>query len=117
MKRDLILFIEDIKQSIENIEEFSKGLTEDKYLNSKLQRRAIERELGIIGEAVKNLPLSFREKYPSIPWRDIAGFRNILSHVYFGLIDDRVWKIIKNELPNLKKEINKILEKEPINHQ
>lgn len=112
MKRDLILFIEDIKESIESIEEFSRGLNKEKYVKARLEKRAIERELGIIGEAVKNIPIFFREKYHSIPWRDIAGFRDILSHAYFGLIDERVWKIIKNDLPKLKKDIQEILEKE-----
>lgn len=112
MKRDLILFIEDIKESIESIEEFSRGLNKEKYVKARLEKRAIERELRIIGEAVKNIPIFFREKYHSIPWRDIAGFRDILSHAYFGLIDERVWKIIKNDLPKLKKDIQEILEKE-----
>jgi len=64
--------------------------------------------LEIIGEAVKNIPNDFRSKYSKIPWRDIAGFRDIVTHAYFGIVTERIWRIIKGDLPTLKKEILKI---------
>ena len=108
MKRDLGLFIEDILESIKNIEEFTKGLNKEKFSKDNLRQSAVIRQLEIIGEAVKNIPSSFREKYPNIPWKDIAGFRDILSHTYFGVSIDRVWNIIEKDLPNFKKEMRKI---------
>ncbi|MBS3075938.1 DUF86 domain-containing protein [Candidatus Pacearchaeota archaeon] len=108
MKRDIGLFIEDIIISIRNIEEFSKSLDREKFSKDNLRQSAIIRQLEIIGEAVKNIPNSFREKYPKIDWKDIAGFRDILSHAYFGVNLDRVWKIIEIDLPKLKEEINRI---------
>ena len=54
------------------------------------------------------MPPSFRKKYPRIDWKDIAGLRDILSHVYFGVNLDRVWRIIEADLPKLKEEISKI---------
>ena len=108
MKRDAGLFIEDILQSINDIESFSKGLDMDAFTNDRLKQNAVIRSLEIIGEAVKNIPDSFRNKYPKIPWKDISGFRDILSHAYFSINISRVWNIIKKDLPNLKKEIKKI---------
>ena len=108
MKRDIGLFIEDILNSIKNIEEFSKNLDKDKFSKDILRQSAIIRQLEIIGEAAKNVPNSFREKYPNIAWKDIAGVRDILSHAYFGVNLDRVWKIIETDLPKLKKEISRI---------
>jgi uncharacterized protein with HEPN domain len=108
MKRDIGLFIEDILDSIKNIEDFTIGLNKEKFSKDNLRQSAVIRQLEIIGEAVKNIPLSFREKYSKIPWKDIAGFRDILSHAYFGISVDRVWNIIEKDLPNLKKEIEKI---------
>ena len=108
MNRDINLFIDDILQNINDIESFSKGLTKDKFQNNKLKQNAIIRSLEIIGEAVKNIPDPFRNKHPDIPWRKIAGFRDVLSHAYFGVNLDRVWKIIESDLPKLKEEIRKI---------
>lgn len=108
MKRDIGLFIEDILNSIKNIEEFSKNLNKEKFSKDNLRQSAIIRQLEIIGEAVKGIPNSFREKYSKIAWKDIAGFRDVLSHAYFGVNLDRVWKIIESDLPKLKEEVNKI---------
>jgi len=108
MKRDTNLFIQDILENIRDIESFSKGLTRKKFESNKLKQNAIIRSLEVIGEAVKNIPNPFREKYPNIPWKDISGFRDILSHAYFGINIDRVWNIIKKDLHSFKKEIEKI---------
>lgn len=108
MKRDMNLFIDDILQNIKDIESFSVGLTKDKFIKDKLKQNAIIRSLEIIGESTKNIPDSFRNKYPLVPWRKIAGFRDVLSHAYFGVSIDRVWNIIEKDLPNLKKEIEEI---------
>ena len=108
MKRDVNLFIGDILDNINDIESFSKGLTKDKFQTDKLRQNAIIRSLEVIGEAAKNIPDSFREKHPEIPWKDISGFRDVLSHVYFRVSMERVWNIIEKDLPKLKKEIEKI---------
>ena len=108
MKRDIGLFIEDIFENIRDIESFSKDLTKEEFFNSKLKQNAIIRSLEVIGESVKNIPDSFRNKYPNVPWKIIAGFRDVLIHSYFGVDLDRVWNIIKFDLSALKKEIEKI---------
>lgn len=108
MKRDIGLFIDDIIDSIKNIEDFTKGLDKLKFTNDKLRQSAVIRQLEIIGEAAKNVPSSFRNMYSNIPWKEISGFRDVLSHAYFGVNIDRVWDIIAKDLPNLKKKIEKI---------
>ena len=91
MKRDLRLFIKDILENIEDIESFSECLTKQDFEENKLKQNAIIRSLEIIGEAVKNIPKSFRKRYPKVPWRDIAGLRDIMIHAYFGILLERVW--------------------------
>ena len=108
MNRDKKLFIEDILESIKNIESFSKGTTKNKLLKDKLKQIAIIRQIEIIGEAVKNLPIDFITKYPEVPWRYIAGMRDVITHSYFKLDLDKVWGVIKVDLPTLKQQIQKI---------
>lgn len=64
----------------------------------------------IIGEAVARLTDEIKEKEPQIPWKKIRGFRNIVSHDYFGVDAEEVWQIVKNNIPELEIEVKKILE-------
>ncbi len=70
------------------------------------------RALEIIGEAAKNIPQSFRNKHPDILWKEIAGTRDKLIHLYFGVNLDLIWKVVKEDIPQLKKQIQQILEAE-----
>ncbi|MFH1377074.1 MAG: DUF86 domain-containing protein [Candidatus Woesearchaeota archaeon] len=115
MKRSLDLFIKDILDSIKNIEIFMKNISKEHFLKNREKQNAVIREIEIVGEAVKNIPNSFRSKYPDIPWRDISGIRDIITHGYFRIDLETVWKVIEDDLPDLKQKIKKIkkdLEKE-----
>ena len=115
MKRDLILFIHDILENIELIEDSTEKISSSKFKLDRLLFDATMRRLEIIGEAVKNIPESFRNKYPVVPWKKISGLRDILIHAYFGIQSEIIWNIIKKDLPELKKQIKEILEKEDKN--
>ena len=108
MRREVSLFIEDILESIQNIESFSINLSKEELSTNNLHQSAIIRQIEIIGEAVKNIPNSFRKKYDEIPWNKIAGMRDIIIHAYFKVDLDIVWSIIKDDLPILKKQIQKV---------
>jgi len=110
MKKEASVFVKHILASIENIESFSFGLSKAKFENDRLRQSAIMREIEIIGEAVKNLPIEFTVRYPWIEWSKIAGARDKIIHHYFRIDLDVIWDIIKDDLPELKKEIKIILE-------
>lgn len=108
MRRNELLFLEDILDSISNIEKFSRGLSKEKFLKNELKQSAIIRQIEIIGEAVKNISDATRKKYPEIEWKKIAGSRDIFIHAYFEVNLERIWDILKKDLPDLKKKILKI---------
>ena len=108
MKRGLRLSIEDILGSIKLIEEYIKNISKENLGNNQKIKDSIVRRLEIIGEAVKNIPDNFRKKYPEVPWKKIAGLRDIIIHTYFSIDLDILWDIIKKDLPDLKEKILKI---------
>jgi len=112
MKKEAVIFIEHINQSIILIESFMKGVSENIFKGNKEKQSAVIRQIEIIGEAAKNVPESFRRKHPEVEWKKIAGARDKLAHFYFGVDLDIVWDIIESELPKLKKQIKEILKKE-----
>lgn len=108
MKRDEMLFIEDILENILLIENSIKNLSKDEFVNDKMIIDATIRRLEVIGEAVKNISEKIKRKYPEIEWRKIAGTRDAIIHAYFNVDLDITWNIIKINLPDLKNKILKI---------
>ena len=111
-KKDSLIFIKHIRDSINEIGSFTENVSKKKFIEEKLIQNAVIRSIEIIGEAVKNLPKDFKNKWTKIPWNEIAGMRDKLIHNYFGVDLDSVWEVIKRDLPELKKNIGEILEKE-----
>lgn len=103
--RDYKLYIEDILKAVKNIDQYTKNLTFTGFRKNNLVVDAVVRNLEIIGEAVKSIPLSIRKEYPQIEWKKISGLRDILAHEYFGVDVEIVWDIVKNKLPDLKKKV------------
>lgn len=110
MKRNVKIFILDIEECIEAIEGYMEDISKVTFFGERKIQDAVLRRLEVIGEAVKNLPQDFREKYPNIDWKKIAGLRDVLIHAYFGVSLERIWVIVKDDLPDLKKKIKKILD-------
>ncbi|ELS00046.1 DUF86 domain-containing protein [Gloeocapsa sp. PCC 73106] len=109
MSRSLQLYLEDIVMSGVKILRYTQGMRIEDFVRDEKTYDAVVRNLQIIGEAVKSIPLTVRNKYPEIEWRKIAGLRDILAHAYFSLEDETLWDIIENKISPLIKQVELIL--------
>lgn len=109
MKKGPSIYLKHILESIILLERYLEGVTEKRFTSSKEKQDLAIRRLEIIGEATKNIPFEFREKHPEIPWKRMAGMRDILIHEYFEVDYLLVWKTIKKFIPPLKKQIQTLL--------
>jgi len=110
--RDYRIYLQDIVAAMESIEVFIEGLNFEMFQADDKTASAVIRKLEIIGEAVKQVPKEIRQKYPHIPWREMAGMRDKLIHFYFGVDYLLVWGAITNRIPEIKQEVQKILTQE-----
>ena len=106
--RDHRLYISDIIEAITAIETFIAGQTFKQFGADDKTVSAVIRKLEIIGEAAKNVPEEIKQKYPDIPWREMAGMRDRLIHFYFGVDFGLVWETVKNRLPGVKGKMEQV---------
>lgn len=99
------MFLEHILESIEHIKNYVAGQTYTRFKESVQLQDCLIRRLEIIGEAIKNLPDDLRNNHPQVPWKNIAGMRDMLIHEYFGVDLELTWKVVTKEIPKLKKQI------------
>ncbi len=110
-KREPKRYIEDIKESIEKIENYAGNLSFEEFIKDAKTIDAIVRNLTIIGEAAKNIPDEIKSENPDIAWNEAIGMRNKVTHEYFGVDEDILWETIKEDLPAFKKQISGLLKK------
>ena len=98
-------YIDDILDSINRIGSFVAGMSYASFEKDEKTVYAVIRALEIMGEAVKNISSATKKRYTDIPWKDIAGMRDILSHAYFGVKLAVIWETATVEIPPLKPKI------------
>jgi len=108
MKKDYRILIIHILECIDKVEEYTKDITKEKFFASPQIQDAVMRRIEIIGEAVKNVPQEVKDKYLDIPWKQMAGMRDILIHEYFGVDLELTWKVAEEEIFILKNKIKDV---------
>ena len=96
-----MLYLEDILEASGKILRFCEGLDDGGFLADEMVQDAVLRNPEIIGEAMKRLPEPWKTREANIPWRNIAGFRDVIAHAYFGVDLELVWSVVQEELPAL----------------
>lgn len=110
MKRDVSIYIKDIFENMERAEKFVQDMSYEDFAKDEKTNYAVIRCIEIMGEAAKHIPELVRQRYSEIPWKDIAGMRDKGIHFYFGVNVERVWLVVKEDIPQIKPYIKKILE-------
>lgn len=102
------LYLEHVRERIERIEEYTRDGAEA-FRASTMVQDAVIRSFEVMGEAAKRISAGLRQAHPEVPWRDVAGFRDVLVHDYAGVDVDEVWNIVANDLPGLKRQVAALL--------
>ena len=111
MKREYRDYLQDMYDATEKIEKFTENIKDvEDFEKDDKTVLAVVKALEIIGEAVKKIPLSVKNKYNKIPWKTISGMRDKLAHEYFGINLKVVWRTVKEELLIVKPLIKQILD-------
>jgi len=109
MKRSDKNLLHDILEAAEKIEKFTKGCNKAEFLKNDLLESGVLLQFEIIGEAINHLDEEIKDKYSNVKWAKAVGFRNAIIHGYYQIDFKLVWKTVKNDLPELKKKVAKIL--------
>jgi uncharacterized protein with HEPN domain len=102
-------YIQDILDSIRDIESFIKGMTFEEFERDRKTINAVVRSIEVIGEAAKKIPAIITARHPAVPWKKMAGMRNKLIHEYFGIDLEILWKVAKKDIKNIRPAFRQIL--------
>lgn len=106
-KREWKILFEDIIESINKIEDYTLGLSYEEFEQNSLITDAVVRNIEIIGEASKNIPVDIQNRFAEIPWQKLRGIRNRIVHDYFDVDRTIIWHIVTTELAPLKRILQK----------
>lgn len=109
MSRDFRLYLADIVVACEKVLRYTDGMEFEQFIADERTFDAVIRNLLIIGEAVKNVPVDIRDRHPEIEWRKIAGLRDILAHTYFQIENEIIWDVVQNKIHPLLIKVNQLL--------
>lgn len=105
------IFLHHIMDEMVFLEGQCGAIAYDDLVQDEVLKRSVLRSIEVIGEAAKNLPPSFKEAHPEVPWREMAGMRDRLIHAYFSVDWEIVWDVLTHEIPAQKPQIRALLDR------
>ncbi|MTW87784.1 DUF86 domain-containing protein [Virgibacillus dakarensis] len=109
MQREPRVFLEDILSAAVKVEKFTRGVSYDDFLDNDLVFDAVIKNILVIGEATKNIPVEIRKMNPQVEWRKMAGMRDMMIHGYFSINYRIVWDVVQNKIPTLRQQVEQLL--------
>ncbi|MEW5961671.1 MAG: DUF86 domain-containing protein [Chloroflexota bacterium] len=109
MSNEFLDYVEDIIDAMAKAEIAIARVTYEQFVDDFMINFVVARALEIVGEATKRLPPSLRDQYPAIPWKDMAGMRDRIIHDYDNVDLRTMWDVVKQEIPQVKPQIQQIL--------
>lgn len=102
------ILLAHIRECIEQIREYT-GSERSTFFNSRIVQDAVVRNLQTLAESTQRLSDLIKATEPNVPWREIAGFRNVLVHVYLGLDLEALWSVIEHDLQDLAEAVERMM--------
>ena len=102
-------YLWDMLDAARTVEQLTSNQDFTQYSNDRRTQLAVERSLEIIGEAASRVSTSFRNAHPEIPWRQIIGQRNVLIHEYGEIKQERIWKTVTENIPQLIEQLKQFV--------
>ncbi len=113
MSREQRPLLQDIADACLKVSEWTESLEFEEFVQQGMAYSAVLRELSVIGEAIKQVDAELRGRRPELPWREWAGLRDIVVHHYFGLQDETLWRVVREDVPVLSLAVNELISSLP----
>mgnify|MGYP001607499981 FL=1 len=109
MQKDPNIYLADILQAGADIQAYTIGMEKEDFFMDRMAQDAVIRKLAVVGEATKRLPLSIKQREERVPWKKIAGMRDVVVHDYADIDMNIVWQVVKKDLPEIIVAIQRML--------
>jgi uncharacterized protein with HEPN domain len=114
VKRDYLVYSEDMLDAMEKAELAVSGVDYDRFVNDFMINFVVVRALEIVGEAARRLSPEFRTRYPAVPWKKMAGMRDRIIHGYDNVNLKIVWQVVQADIPQVRPHLQQILAENPL---
>ena len=108
--RSSLLYLSEMLNAIRTIKDFTQDMDKESFFKDEKTKSAVAHQILILGEASKGIPADVKSRAPNLNWKSIAGMRDRMIHAYFNVDYDLLWDTAKNRVPEVEKELEKLID-------